>query len=345
MEKKLRFAVCGIGGIGQGHVSAVMDAGEATLAAVCDPRGEKEVWDYRRKFFPKSPVPHVPFYTDYEEMLEREELDAVILSTPDATHCPMTLAAFQKGLHVLCEKPLILTDEDALTMLRAAKQYDRRLFVGQICRFSPAFEKAKALLDSGAIGEVFCVESQYVHGCHEDLPADNWRKNPPRHATSCGGCHAIDLVRYLMGDPEEVFAYGNRMCRTDWQVEDCSETLLRFPGGAIGRVMTSLGNIYKYSMKTVIFGTRGTIEANNVEDVVTLYTRTEDRESVVTPYPVDVNSHNAQEEVEEMCGAILRGTPARHEGVEGVKTVITCSAAITSMKTGLPVKPDYRAVK
>ena len=60
---------------------------------------------------------------------------------------------------------------------------------------------------------------------------------------------------------------------------------------------------------------------------------------------VDVNSHNAQEEVEEMCGAILRGTPARHEGVEGVKTVITCSAAITSMKTGLPVKPDYRAVK
>ena len=344
MAKKLRFAVVGVGGIGQGHVGAAMKAPNATLVAVCDAKGT-EIWDYRRKWFPKEPVPEVPVYTDYDEMLRSEKLDAVILSTPDITHRPMAVTAFQAGLDVLCEKPLTLTNEDALEMLHAAKQYGRRLFVGQICRFSPAFQKAKELLDSGIVGDAFCVESQYVHGCHEDLPADNWRKNPPRHATSCGGCHAIDIVRYLIGDPDEVFAYGNRLCRTDWQVEDCSETVMKFPNGAIGRVMTSLGNIYKYSMKTVILGTKGTIEANNVDDVVTVYTRNEKKEVQIAEYPVNVNSHNALEEVQEMCEAILFSKQVCHEGIEGVKTVFVCSAAIESMNTGKPVKMDYTSIQ
>lgn len=341
MNNILNFAVVGVGGIGQGHVSAVLNAPNATLAAVCDSKGE-EIWEYRRKWFPKEIIPDVPIYTDFNEMLQNEKLDAIIISTPDITHCPMAVQAFQKGLHVLCEKPLTMTNEESLQMLRAAKENNRRLFVGQICRFSPAFQKAKELLDSGAIGDVFCVESQYVHGCHEGLPEDNWRKVNPRHATSCGGCHAIDIVRYLIGDPEEVFAYGNRLCRTDWKVEDCSETVMKFPNGAIGRVMTSLGNIYKYSMKTVIFGTKGTIEANNVDDMVTIYTRNEEKEVQITEHPVNVNSHNALEEVQDMCEAILFGKEVCHQGIEGVKTVFVCNAAIKSIATGLPEKLDYR---
>ncbi|MBQ2749968.1 MAG: Gfo/Idh/MocA family oxidoreductase [Clostridia bacterium] len=340
MKNLLNFAVVGVGGIGQGHVSGVLKAPNANLVAVCDPKG-KEIWEYRKTYFPKEIIPDVPLFTDYEEMLQSVSLDAVILSTPDVTHLPMAVKAFELGIDVLCEKPLTLTREEAMEMMKASKKYGRRFFVGQICRFSPAFRKAKELLDSGIIGNVFCVESQYVHGCHENLPTDNWRKNPPRHATSCGGCHAIDLVRYLIGDPEEVFAYGNRLCRTDWEVEDCSETLMKFPGGAIGRVMTSLGNIYKYSMKTVIFGTKGTIEANNVEDTVLVYTRDENRVISETKYKVDINSHNALEEIQDMCEAILFGKKVCHEGIEGVKTVCVCSAAISSIASGKPERPDY----
>lgn len=344
MEKKtIRFAVVGVGGIGQGHVSAVLNIPDATLAAVCDPQGEA-VWDHRKEWFPNDMIPDVPVYTDYEQMLQREQLDAVIISSPDATHCPYAIKAFQAGLDVLCEKPLTFTNEEAVEMLRTAKKYGRRFFVGQICRFSPAFRKAKELLDSGIIGQVFCVESQYVHGCHEKLPANNWRKNPPRPATSCGGCHAIDLVRYLVGDPEEVFAYGNRMCRTDWQVEDCSETVMRFPSGAIGRVLTSLGNIYKYSMKTVIYGTKGTIEANNVSDIVSVYTRNEQKEVSEVQYKVNINSHNAVEEIQDMCSAILYGTPVCHEGIEGAKTVFVCNAAISSIASGKSEKLDFSPI-
>ena len=109
--------------------------------------------------------------------------------------------------------------------------------------------------------------------------------------------------------------------------------------------MTSLGNIYKYSMKTVIFGTKGTIEANNVDEVVTVYTRNEKKEVQITEYPVNVNSHNALEEVQEMCEAILFSKQVCHEGIEGVKTVFVCSAAIESMNTGNPVKMDYTSIQ
>jgi len=344
MDKKiLNFAVVGVGGIGQGHVSAAMNAENSRLVAICDTKGEG-VWEERRKNHPTSPVPDVTIYTDYDELIKDPRLDAVILSTPDATHCTFAVKAFQAGLDVLCEKPMTLTNEEAVEMLRAAKQYGRRLFVGQICRFSPAFQKAKELLDSGVIGDVFCVESQYVHGCHEGLPADNWRKNPPRHATSCGGCHAIDIVRYLIGDPEEVFAYGNRLCRTDWEVEDCSETVMKFPGGAIARVMTTLGNIYQYSMKTVIFGNKGTIECNNTSDTVLVYTRDENKVVQIAEHKVNVNNHNALEEVQDMCEAILFDKKVCHEGEEGARTVFVCSAAIEAMEKGLPQKLDYSPI-
>lgn len=343
-KKSLNFAVVGVGGIGQGHVSAAMNAPNSQLIAICDAKGEG-VWEERRKNHPTMPVPDVTVYTDYDALLKDPRLDAVILSTPDATHCSFAVKAFQAGLDVLCEKPMTLTNEEAVEMLRAAKQYGRRLFVGQICRFSPAFQKAKELLESGVIGEAFCVESQYVHGCHEGLAPDNWRKNPPRHATSCGGCHAIDIVRYLIGDPEEVFAYGNRMCRTDWEVEDCSETVMKFPNGAIARVMTTLGNIYKYSMKTVIYGTKGTIECNNTSDTVLVYTRNEQKEILIEEHKVDVNNHNALEEVQDMCEAILFGKQVCHEGEEGARTVFVCSAAIASMESGKAEKLDYGPIE
>ena len=340
----LNFAVVGVGGIGQGHVTAVLNAPNANLAAVCDPRGE-QIWQIRRESFPDEVIPNVPVYTDFEALLRHPGLDAVILSCPDNIHCDYAVRAFQAGLHVLCEKPMTMNDADAVTMLHAAKKYGKRLFVGQICRFSPAFQKAKELLDSGVIGDVFCVESQYVHGCHEGLAPENWRKNPPRHATSCGGCHAIDLVRYFIGDPEEVFAYGNRLCRTDWEVEDCSETVMKFPGGAIARVMTTLGNIYKYSMKTVIFGTRGTIECNNTSDTVLLYTRDEQKTIHITEHKVNINHHNAMEEVQDLCEAVLFGKNVRHEGEEGARTVFVCSAAIASMQSGQPQKLDFSEIE
>lgn len=334
-EKKLRFAVVGVGGIGAGHVGAVIASPYAELTAVCDILGDRALDKYEERGF--APIRHIPMFTDYYELLDSGLADAVIISSPDATHCPYTVAALRRGIDVMCEKPLTVTDEESALIMETVRKTGRKAFAGQICRFDAAFIKAKELLDSGAAGEVFCIESMYRHGCHKDLPKDDWRFFPPRHATACGGCHAIDIVRFLLGsDPDRVFAFGNRKCRTDWSVEDCSETVMHFPDDTIGRVFTTLGVIADYSMETVIYGTKGSIFTNYVADSVKLRT-----ESGTEVFPVKGVTHNAVGEVDAMCRAILYGEPASHEIIEGAKTLLVCNAAIRSMKSGMPEKPEY----
>nr|MBQ4320263.1 Gfo/Idh/MocA family oxidoreductase [Clostridia bacterium] len=337
-DKRLKFAIVGVGGMGNNHIDGLYESEHAELTALCDPAGLEGIMkvrnaspQYKAKIDPKVNV-----YTDLCEMLEKEELDALIISSPDSTHRDYSLMAMSKGIHVLCEKPLTVTDEESADIVAAEKKYGVRAFAGQICRFAPSFIKAKELLDSGMIGELFCVESQYRHGCHANLPEDNWRKNPPRHATSCGGCHAIDIVRYFAGDPTEVFAFGNRKCRTDWVVEDASETVFKFENDVMARVFTTLGCIAPYSMATALYGTKGTIEVNNTSADVVVHT-TGGRQIFTT----EINTHNCALEIDDMCRAILFGDKVSHDIIEGAKTLVCCNAAIKSIDSGEKVVIDY----
>ncbi len=340
-QKKLRFGIVGVGGIGHGHVDGVWECELSELVAICDPMGEdaKNFKDYSHCKWPEN----LAVFTDFDEFIEYD-MDAIIISSPDVTHCPYTVKALEKGIHVMCEKPLTPTNEEAAKIVEAEKKSSARAFVGQICRFTPAFVKAKELIDSGALGEVFCIESQYRHNCHENLPRDDWRIVDPRPATACGGCHAIDIVRYLTGDkvPTEVFAFGNRFCRKDWVVEDCSETVMKFPGDIIARVFTSLGSISPYSMHTAIYGTKATIITDNTWEKLDFITRNEETKELNTEeIPVPVNNHNCEDQVREMCRAILFGEPARHNIIEGAKSIYVCNAAIKSINTGEKIVPDY----
>lgn len=337
-EKKLRFAVVGIGGIGRSHVKGVLDAKEAELVAMCDPLGDKVKDALNDCGIAPVRIAEIPVYTVFDELLTEEQLDVIVISSPDVTHCPYSIKAMDRGIHVMCEKPLAVTDEEAAEMMAASRRNNIHFFAGQICRFAPAFAKAKEMIEEGAIGQVFCTEAQYVHGCHANLPEDNWRKVNPRPATACGGCHAIDIVRYFMGDPEEVFAYGNRFCRTDWVVEDCSETLMHYADGRIGKVLTTLGCVAEYSMRTVIYGTKGTITVNNTSSIVQYFT-IESGRTLETEIPVF--THNCLAEINEICAEVLHGIKARHEGIEGARTLLVCNAAIRSIHSGMTERPRY----
>ncbi len=341
MDKKLRFGLVGMGGIGHGHADALLQIDLVDFVAVCDPMGEacKEYKNFSNIIFPDS----LKFYTDFDEFIEKSGVEAIIIASPDVTHCDYTVKALERGIHVLCEKPLAITDEEARMMNEAAKKSKARAFVGQICRFTPAFVKAKEMIKEGIIGDVFCVESQYRHNCHENLPESDWRKVNPRNATACGGCHAIDVVRYFLDEaPTEVFAMGNRFCRKDWVVEDASETVMQFPSGAMARVFTSLGCIAPYSMHTEIYGTKGSLITDNTWEKIELHTRNEEtKEYELEEIPVAVNNHNCVDQIVEMCRAILFDEPARHNIAEGAKSLYVCNGAIRSIETGEKVVLDY----
>jgi predicted dehydrogenase len=214
----------------------------------------------------------VDYYLDYKELLKREDLDAITIATPDQIHREIAVAAMAAGKHVLCEKPLALTVEDCKAMVAASKEYGKKLMVGQICRLAPSFVLAKELVDRGEIGEIFFMESEYAHDYAKKV-GPNWRFDPksPRHPVTGGACHAMDLMRWIVGDPTEVFAYANKKMLAACPTDDCVIAVMKFPNEVIGKMFTSIGCKRRYTMRTCIYGSKGTIIVDNTSADLSLF--------------------------------------------------------------------------
>lgn len=195
------IAMVGCGQIANVHMKGVSACDGASLVACVDvepDRAKKAADEFG------APV-HT---TDYAQVLDDPEVDAVVLCLPHDLHLPFTVQAAEAGKHVLVEKPMALTESEARTMVEASDRAGKKLMVGQSTRFMPAFQKAKELIDAGRIGNpisVCCQRCFYV----ERLSTD-WR----RDADACGGIylplfgsHDIDAMLWLLDDtPDRISA-------------------------------------------------------------------------------------------------------------------------------------------
>jgi len=335
--KDLVVGVIGLG-MGRAHLDAAIACG-ATVGGICDPDVEKMNTIADERSIDRSRT-----FTDYKELLALPEINTVIIATPDQLHREMVEAALEAGKHVMCEKPLALNREDLCAIINAGKKSDKKLMVGQICRFTPGFIKAKEIIDSGDIGELFFVESEYAHDYQHIISAENWRATPDRNGVVGGGCHAVDLLRWYVGDPYEVFAYGVHKLLPMVDYDDATIAVMKFPNNVIGKVFVSTGCKRDYTMRTCIYGTKGTIICDNTSDHMFLYTLQEGSELVnETPevIPLDINNHNTIREFEVFAEHILQDTPVVMDARQGAKTVAACMAIVESAKTGVPVAPNY----
>ncbi len=334
--KKLTVAVIGLSGMGRSHLDAAIKYG-AQIGAICDINEEtlKLAGD-------KFGIPEEKRFTDHMDIVSDPAVDAVIIVTPDQLHREMCERFLAAGKHVLCEKPLALTRADMSAIIAAAQKSGRKCMVGQICRFTPAFAKAKELLDSGAIGELYFVESEYAHDYAPFL--QSWRADPLRHGVIGGGCHAIDLLRWYAGDPEEVFAYGTHKLLPQVSYDDATISVLKFPNGVIGKVFVSTGCKRPYTMRTLLYGTKGTVICDNTSDHMELYTVGEDGVNIKKEPEIirlEIKNHNACREFEVFADALLYGATLEMTALEGAKSVEVGLSIVESSKTGSPVRPNY----
>jgi len=212
--------------------------------------------------------------TDYREVIDRDNLHLISVCSPDPFHCEHTVAALNAGKHVLCEKPMALTLDDCRAMIEAADRNHRQLMVGQVCRYAPGFRTAKQILDSGRIGELFFVESEYAHNYARVPGVGGWRKDPKigREPVIGGGIHAVDLLRWVAGECLEVSAYSNHKALTDWPKDDCTIATMKFENNILGKVFVSIGCVRPYTMRSVFYGTQGTVICDNTTPHILLYT-------------------------------------------------------------------------
>ena len=337
MKKKiLNVGVISCSNMAQSHMLAVKNHEQACLAAVCDVDEEK-----LREAGDKMGVE--ARYTDYRELLRHPGLDAVIIVTPDQLHREMVEESLNAGLHVLCEKPLALLREDLNAIVAASRASDKKLMVGQICRFTPGFAKAKELIDAGELGDIYYVESEYAHDYQDILSENGWRSDPSRNGVVGGGCHAVDLLRWVAGDPIEVTAYANHKMLPIVPYDDCTIAILRFENDVIGKVFVSTGCKRAYTMRSSFYGTKGTVVCDNTSPSITFYKSQEENPAELEEreIEVDIANHNTFGEFRAFADAILNDKPVPTDALQGAKTIAACMAIVDSANERRTIAPDY----
>ena len=341
MEKrKLKTAVIGLK-MGHAWAVAAHELPDTELTMVYD-KAYNENPVIKRNYFAEHKIP----VAETEEEIYHSDADIIVVASPDHFHTEQTLKALYVGKNVACEKPLAPTVEDCRKIVAAVRETGKYFMTGQVCRYAPAFKLAKQLVESGRIGEIATLECEYAHDYTKYPGWENWRTDPAigREGFLGGGCHALDLARFLAGDPEEVFCYMNKKHHPEWPKPDSGFAVARFPEGVIGRIFVSTGVKRPYTMRTVINGTKGTIICDNTSDTLQISEEgIYDTAGKVqfTQIPVLVSSHNVRSELEDFAKCILGGVPCPTNEIQGLKTVAFAEAAIRSNLTNLPVKVDY----
>ncbi|OQA81613.1 MAG: Glucose--fructose oxidoreductase precursor [Lentisphaerae bacterium ADurb.Bin242] len=281
-----------------------------------------------------------------EDEIYASDADVVVVASPDHFHAEQSVRALRAGKHVICEKPLAPTLDECRRIIAAVKESGRQFMIAQVGRYSPGFETARALLNAGRIGRLVCLETEYAHDYTHSPGFMNWRRDPAikRQGFLGGGCHALDLARWLAGDPLEVFCYMNHLFLPDWPAPDTGIAIAKFPGDAIGRVFVSIGVKRPYTMRTSLYGTGGTIICDNTSPSIqisesSLYKPTAN--VAFAEIPVSPKSHNHTAELKDFIDYLKRNEPTPTNVYEGAKTVLFAESAIRSAETGQPVKIVY----
>ncbi|MBN1190571.1 MAG: Gfo/Idh/MocA family oxidoreductase [Dehalococcoidales bacterium] len=232
--KKVKVGVLGCGTISDWHLSGWKDVSGGEVVAVCDIVEEKAI-----AMAGKYNVARI--FTDYQQMLEKGDIDAVDICLPHYLHSEAVIAAARAGKHALVEKPMTNTLEEADRMIRECDIAGVKLMVAHIARFGPVSQIMKKVIDSGTIGKLHTILHRSM--MHKDVVAQSAEEQSEwklREGTSGGGClhrcgiHSMDLIRWLSGsEVTRIYAETGTFV---WDVpyETASHVSMRFANGAIG---------------------------------------------------------------------------------------------------------------
>jgi predicted dehydrogenase len=251
--KKARTAIMGCGKVGSIHATALASLPEAELVAVCDANAERAAAFAARH--------NARAYTDVPALLREARPEAILIGTPHPLHAEPAILAAEAGVHVLVEKPMAATLQDCDAMLAAARKTGVHLGVISQRRFYEPVRRMKAAIDSGKIGRpVLGLFLMYSWRDAAYYASDPWRG---KWATEGGGVlvnqspHMLDLLRWFLGPITEVSGYWANLNHPTVEVDDTAVASLRFAGGGLGSIITSLSQRPGIYTKVHVHGDNG----------------------------------------------------------------------------------------
>ena len=339
-NQKMRFAIVGCGVISPFHAKSIVANEKAELVAVVDVIEEKA-----KKLAEEYNVPYV--YTSYEEMLKRDDIDVVNVCVPSGLHAEVAIAAARAGKHVFCEKPLDVTLEKMDAMIQAVKENNVKMGVVYQRRTFPAAIAARKAIQEGKLGKLVLGDAYLKY--YRDQAYYNsagWRGTwelDGGGALMNQGVHGIDLIQWMVGEVESVFARSAALVR-DIEVEDTAVAVLKYKNGAFGVIQGTTSVYPGMETRFEIHGEKGTIifTDSGIQEwkFIDSNETSPEVEGTLAPSsdPRNISSNGHYILIDDMIQAIREDRDPMVTGEEASKAVKLILAIYESARTGKEVK-------
>ena len=330
----LRVGLVGCGNIGRRRAACVAGDAEAQLVAVSDADPARAA--------ALAAAHGAEVVADWPALVERDDIDAVVVAAPNDVHAPLGLAALAAGKHVLIEKPLARTPAEAEELVQAAERAGRTLQTGFNHRWYPTIQRARQLVDQDAIGRPIMARCRYGHGGRDGWEREWFAQQPVAGGGTFldNGVHALDLFRWFLGD----FAEATGMVATlAWPVEPSEDNgvgLFRTADGRLALLHSSWTQwdpVFSFEL----FGERGLLRITGRETLVFA-------ERGHTIGPVSTQSWHTPTDPQvpfeadwrEFHAAIREGRPPLADGRAGLEAIRMAYAVYEASQTGRAVRLD-----
>lgn len=343
----LKFGLIGCGRIAAKHAQILSGLDGAKLSCVCD------IQEDRAARFSKEY--NVPWYKDYHDMLEKEEVDVVNILTPSGLHAKHAIDIARFKRHVIVEKPMALTLKGADEMIKVCAKNQVKLFIVKQNRYNLAIKKLKEAVEKGRFGK-FVIGTIRVRWCRTQsyYAQDDWRGTwvYDGGVFANQAVHHIDMLIWMMGEVESIFAKtATRL--VDIEVEDTGAALLKFKNGALGVIEATTATRPKDIEGSIsILGEKGVVEiggfAMNEMKVWNFETVLPDDNDVFIKYnqnPPDVYGFGHLEFFKDVIRCIRSNSKTLIDALEARKTLELINAIYKSAETGKEVFLGPKLIK
>lgn len=322
MKNVLKFGILGCGMIADIHAKAINTLNNAKLIGVADNNIESA------KIF--ADKYNVAFFSNYEEMLECGEIDAVCICTPSGFHAENAIAALKKGKNVVLEKPMAINYFDTQRLVEACEEYNKTLTLISQLRFSKDVLKLKKLVEEKAFGTIsFCNLSMHYWRDPEYFSSSSWKgtlKFDGGGALMNQGIHGVDLLLFIAGGAK-VLSAKKKTVFHQVEVEDSVAALLEFENGAIGTIKSSTCTYPGFERKLEILGSNccAVLCENKFEKLVvngvSVLENVQNEFEGTASDPSAVQYENHAKQINNFINAVLGYEKLLVDGYEGQKAV------------------------
>jgi inositol 2-dehydrogenase len=331
--RKLGVGVVGIGEMGRRHAENLRrNVPEARLIAVADVSETRARQTAAELEIDRS-------YNNLEAMLENKEVDAVLIATPDKFHADGVEMAARAGKDILCEKPLALNLADAQAAIAAVSKAGRRLQVGFMRRYDPAYAAAMKRIEGGEIGVPVIFKS--VGRDKEQPPLAAYESNVNGMLFYTNTIHDFDLARWMMKDEvTQVHSYTTSVIRPEvarFGDVVASVVNMQYQQGAIGNVESYAQAVYGYDVRTEIIGSKGSILVGSLDRIAAVFLTAQGGERMLSDHFLTRFADAYLAEVRDFVQSILHDRAPRISGEDGLRALAIAVAAETSHKQSMPV--------